>query len=190
MDFGCCSGFFCDAMDSLGFQSSGVDVRQDFIDWGDRLAKIKGKSINYLRGDLPDYLDKTASDFDVTSTFATIQWVMDQKGYDRGVDCIEKIFSRTREICIFEIGYTEEEIYQSKITDRPEEIDRQWVFNILEQKGEFAQIEFYPAGEGGIWRDLFIGFKNKPAPRPSELGPRKLYRRLRNLVSRVAARIT
>ena len=189
VDFGCCSGFFCDAMDSLGFQSTGVDVRQDFIRWGDRLARIKGKSINYLKNDLFEYLISTDTEFDVVSTFATIQWVMDQRGYDAGITCIESIFSRAREVCIFEVGYTYEEIYQSKIKDRPEDIDREWVFKIMEQKGGFEHIEMYPAGEGGIWRDVFIGFKQKPDRKPVRLSLRKLYLKVRQTLKPLAKRI-
>ena len=186
VDFGCCSGFFCDAMDSLGFRSTGVDVGQDFINWGDRLAKIKGKSINYLKKDLFEYLITTDAQFDVVSTFATIQWVMDQRGYDAGITCIENIFSRTREVCIFEIGYTDEEIYQSKIKDRPEEINREWVLKIMERKGGFECIEIYPAGEGGIWRDIFIGFKQKPERKAVKYSARNLYRKVRQVLKPLA----
>ena len=60
------------------------------------------------------------------------------------------------------MGYTNEDIYKEKIKDRPEEIDRQWVMNLMESSAKFSEIEFHPAGEGGIWRDIFVGFKRKP----------------------------
>ena len=35
----------------------------------------------------------------------------------------------------------------------------------MESSAKFSQIEFHPAGEGGIWRDVFVGFKKKPMAR-------------------------
>ena len=60
-------------------------------------------------------------------------------------------------ICVVEMGYTAEPIYRDKITDRPMEIDRRWVLNLMEQSGHFDTIELHPTGENGIWRDIFVG---------------------------------
>ena len=163
VDLGCCSGFFSDAMADHGFRSAGVDVSKDFIDWASRLANIKAQDIGYVQSDLMTYLTSSVEQrFDVISTFATVQWVMAQSGYAAGLTCLEEIFERANSICVVEMGYTDEPIYQDKITDRPMEIDRQWVLNTMEQSGHFATIELHPMGENGIWRDIFVGFKEAP----------------------------
>ena len=162
IDLGCCSGFFADGMSNKGFRASGVDVSTDFIDWATRLAHIKGQAIDYQRQDLLEFLTQSDRHYDVISTFATIQWVMDQSGYDAGLKCFEEIFAKADSICVVEIGYTSEDIYRDKITDRPEEIGRDWVMNLMQTSGLFEAIELHPAGENGIWRDIFVGFKVKP----------------------------
>ena len=80
IDLGCCSGFFADAMAHHGFRSAGVDVSKDFIDWASKLANIKALDISYTQEDLLVYLTSSGKCFDVISTFATVQWVMAQKG--------------------------------------------------------------------------------------------------------------
>jgi len=165
IDLGCCSGFFSHGMAEQGFRSHGVDVAKHFILWANQVAFLKGQAIDYKCQDLLDFLRTSDKTYDVVSTFATVQWVMDQRGYEAGIECFQRIFEKTGSICIVEMGYTTEDIYRLKIKDRPSEIDRQWVMNLMESSAKFSQIEFHPAGEGGIWRDIFVGFKKKPMAR-------------------------
>ena len=164
LDLGCCSGFFCDAMTEYGFSSTGVDVTKRFIDWAERIAKLKGQNIDLRAEDAKKYITSSDEKIDVTATFATIQWVMTQQGYDAGIECFKHLFDRTRHICIVEMGYTLEDIYKERIPDRPREIDKNWVLDIMQEFGDFAKIEVHPAGENGIWRDVFVGFKEEPTP--------------------------
>jgi hypothetical protein len=162
VDVGCCSGFFCDAMTTAGFSATGLDVTKNFIDWAGRVARLKGQAITYICQDAEKFLLSSSVPFDVTSSFATIQWVMAQRGYAAGVNCFKALFERTRHVCIVEMGYSTEEIYKTKILDRPGEIDKHWVLGIMKEHGNFQHIEFYPSGERGIWRDIFIGYKTAP----------------------------
>ena len=172
VDLGCCSGFFSDAMANNGFQSHGVDVSKDFIDWASQLAAIKAQDITYIQEDLLEHLLSNERHYDVVSSFATVQWVMAQRGYEAGLQCFAKIFEKTDSVCVIEMGYTTEPIYQDKIRDRPAEIDRSWVMKLMEESGQFKTIELHPAGEHGIWRDIFVGFKNIPtAPRTFDSFP-------------------
>ncbi len=163
IDLGCCSGFFADGMATEGFRSAGVDVDTNFIDWAGRLAHIKGQQISYTQQDLHSFMMNSTEEWDVASTFATVQWVMAQSGYEAGIECFKSMFDRTRSICIVEMGYTSEDIYREKITDRPREIDQQWVMDLMQEHGNFASIEVHSAGENGIWRDIFVGFKEIPS---------------------------
>jgi thymidine kinase len=162
VDLGCCSGFFADGMTTKGFLSAGVDVSEDFIKWASQLAVIKGQAVTYTQQDLLEYLTSSTKHYDVISTFATVQWVMAQKGYEAGIRCFDEIFDKADSICIIEMGYTSEPIYNDKITDRPSEIDRDWVLKLMEGSGKFDTIELHPSGENGIWRDIFVGFKAPP----------------------------
>lgn len=165
IDLGCCSGFFADGMSTKGFISHGVDVSKDFIAWGTQLALIKGQAVDYRKQDLLSFLKMSDKHYDVVSTFATVQWIMAQSGYDAGLQCFEEIFDKADSICVVEMGYTTEDIYRDKITDRPREIDRDWVLNLMKASGKFDTIELHPAGENGIWRDIFVGFKAPPTSR-------------------------
>ena len=60
------------------------------------------------------------------------------------------------------MGYTSEPIYNDKNTDRPSELDRDWVHKLMEGPGKLDTIELYPLGENGIWRNIFVGFKDPP----------------------------
>jgi len=161
LDLGCCSGFFADGMNHHGFRTTGVDVGAHFIDWAQRLATIKGQAITYEKQDAYQYLKQLNSSFDVASTFATIQWVMAQNDYDKGVECYKMFFDKVKHLAIVEMGYNTEEIYKDRIKGAPV-IDKEWVRKIMEDFGGFEKIEFHPSGENGIWRDVFVGFKNDP----------------------------
>lgn len=163
VDIGCCSGFFSDGMSAHGFASAGVDISADFISWANRVAHFKGQKIKYTQQNALAYLEAQEESFDVISTFATIQWVMAQQGYEAGLKCFDAIFNKADEICVVEMGYTSEDIYKEKILDRPSEINRDWVQNLMQSCGLFETVEFHPAGEYGIWRDVFVGFKHKPS---------------------------
>lgn len=162
IDLGCCSGFFADGMTEAGYRASGVDISEDFISWASQLAHIKGQAINYTQQDLHSYLTGTDKHYDVISTFATVQWVMAQEGYEAGLRCFDEIFRRADAVCIVEMGYTTEDIYSDKITDRPTEINREWMMDLMQSSGRFHSVELHPAGENGIWRDIFVGFRQAP----------------------------
>ncbi len=166
LDLGSCMGFFCDAMTARGFRSTGVDVTPRFIDWAKRVALLKGQSIEYHAEDAAAFLGRTQGVYDVTSSFATIQWVMAQKGYEVGVGCLEQLFRKTKRVCILELGYSAEDAYREKLAGMPEPIDREWVVRTMSKLGGFASVEVQPAGSNGIWRDLFVGFKEAPGHRP------------------------
>lgn len=165
LDLGCCSGFFTDGMDESGFKSHGVDVTKHFIDWASRLSKMQGKAINLTQADAYKFMLETEQSFDVASTFATVQWVMVQKGYETGLECFKNFFAKTNHIAIVEMGYTVEDIYKDKIKGAPGVIDKDWVLELMNEYGDFSTIEVHHAGENGIWRDIFVGFREVPTPR-------------------------
>lgn len=161
LDLGCCSGFFADGMNHHGFRTTGVDVTKNFIEWAETLASLKGQAITYKQQDAHQYLVELDTNFDVTSTFATIQWVMAQNDYEKGLECFQMLFDKTNHIAIVEMGYNTEEIYKDRIKGAPT-IDTDWVRTMMEDLGNFESIEFHPSGENGIWRDVFVGFKKQP----------------------------
>jgi len=161
LDLGCCSGFFADGMNHHGYRTTGVDVGKHFIDWAEKLAKLKGQAITYKQQDAHKYLEELDTEFDVVSTFATIQWVMAQNDYDKGIECFDMLFKKTKHVAIVEMGYNTEEIYKDRIKGAPT-IDGDWVRGMMEDLGDFETIEFHPSGENGIWRDVFVGFKKAP----------------------------
>jgi Methyltransferase domain len=165
LDVGCNTGLFCDYFANLGFRAKGVDATSRFITvarlleaFFRRKARPNGEWVLYEQANAYEYLRDTKHDelFDVTSAFAVIQWVMIQRTPDHGLDCIEWLAAKSRRVCVIEMGYTREEMYESQLDV---EIDREWVLSAMSERGEFADIRVVGAGEGKLQRDLFIGIK-------------------------------
>lgn len=159
LDVGCNTGFFCHHLRQLGFHCEGEDVvavdielaqMMDSFLWRDRNVFVAQDAYDYLR-------DSQARRFDVTSAFAIFQWLMIQTNAPRGIDCLQWLFAKTRRVCFIEMGYSAEAQYQDKL---PINIDRAWVENLMHEKGGFAEVRVFPAGEKyGVSRDLFVGIK-------------------------------
>jgi hypothetical protein len=146
-------------MHRLGFQAEGEDVVKEDI----AVAKIIDAYIRHDRNvfvakDAYAYLEDSQDRmFDVTSAFAVFQWLMIQKNAQRGITCFEWLFAKTRRVCFVEMGYSAEAQYKDRL---PINIDRAWMENLMREKGGFAEIRVFPAGEEhGISRDLFVGIK-------------------------------
>ncbi len=166
LDVGCNTGYFCHfARHELGFTAEGVDVVAPDIAVAQLLDTfVRKENNNFIAADAYDYLrDTQERKFDVTSAFAVFQWLMIQTSVERGVQCLEWLFAKTKQICFLEMGYTAEEQYKGKL---PVTIDRAWVWNLMEQKGGFAEIRMLDAKQHGLMfgsRDIFVGIK---APLP------------------------
>lgn len=162
LDVGCNTGYFCHQMHRLGFFAEGEDVVKGDIEVAQILDSWFRRDGNrYVVQDAYDYLrDSQDRLFDVTSAFAVFQWLMIQTSLARGEQCLEWLFAKTQSICFLEMGYSAEAQYQDKL---PGNIDRAWVFNIMEQKGGFSEIRMYDAKKNALMfgsRDLFVGIKN------------------------------
>jgi hypothetical protein len=81
---------------------------------------------------------------------------MIQRTPEHGLDCIEWLASKTRRVCVVEMGYTREEMYEGQLDV---EIDREWVLSAMNDRGKFAEIKVISAEPGRLQRDLFIGVK-------------------------------
>lgn len=157
LDVACNTGYFCRAFRELGFYSEGVDLVEGDI----AVARLLDSYIarghgRYVVADAYDYLrDTNDCPVDVASAFSVFQWVMIQTTVARGVECIERLFAKTRQVCFLEMGYSEEGHYRGKIGV---EIDRPWVRDVM-AKGGFSRVEMFDAKEHGLWRDLFVGVR-------------------------------
>ena len=166
LDVGCNTGYFCHSVrQRQGFTAEGVDVMASDIAVAQLLDTFVRKDHNtYVTADAYSYLRDTQDrTFDVTSAFAVFQWLMIQTTVERGVQCLEWLFAKTKQVCFLEMGYTAEDQYKGKL---PITIDRSWVWNIMEQKGGFAEIRMLDAKQHGLMfgsRDIFVGIK---APLP------------------------
>jgi SAM-dependent methyltransferase len=161
LDVGCNTGYFCHHMRQLGFFAEGEDVVRGDIEVAQILDSWFRRDGNrYIVQDAYDYLRDTQDRmFDVTSAFAVFQWLMIQTTLERGVQCLEWLFAKTRRVCFLEMGYSAEEQYKDRL---PGNIDRAWVFNVMEQKGGFSEIRMFDAKRNNLMfgsRDLFVGIK-------------------------------
>ena len=162
LDLGCCTGYFCEFFAARGWRSTGLDIDKDFIQLARHLTHLRESRISYFQQGLLDFVRTHTHDFyDITSSFATVQWVMAQSGLDDGMECLKWIFSKAKRMCALEMGYTEEEIYKDKL---PIIVDREWVLDTMHSFGGFDQVIHFEKGTRGLWRDLFIGLKQPEVP--------------------------
>jgi len=83
-----------------------------------------------------------------------------QTSLEQGIACLEWLFAKTEQVCFLEMGYSSEPHYKDKIAGA--HIDRSWVRNIMEEKGNFSEIRMFDGQEYGLMfgaRDLFVGLK-------------------------------
>lgn len=157
LDLGCNTGFFCNGLAKIGFQAEGVDLMSDDVD----VAKLFGSFIrrqpaHWVVSDVYEYLRDTRDQrFDVISAFSVFQWLMLQRTFQHGQDCIDWLFEKTGRVCFLEMGYADEDQYRGQL---PVEIDRAWTHERME-RGEFDQILLFEADENGLMRDLFVGLR-------------------------------
>jgi SAM-dependent methyltransferase len=167
LDVGCNTGFFCHMMQRFGFVAEGVDVARDDVEVAQLLdAYIRRDANLFTAMDAHQYLRQSQDRlFDVTSAFAVFQWLMIQTNAQKGIECLEWLFAKTKRVCFLEMGYSEEEQYKGKL---PVHIDRAWVKKIMTEKGQFAQVQLFEAGKDGLIRDVFVGIKPL-ADQPEEI---------------------
>jgi SAM-dependent methyltransferase len=164
LDLGCNTGLFCDYLARQGFRAKGVDATSRFITvawlletYFRRKSRPTGEWVLYEQANAYEYLRDTQEEvFDITSAFAVFQWVMIQRSSEHGLDCIEWLAAKTRRLCVIEMGYTREEMYDGQLDV---EIDREWVLAAMKDRGKFAEIKVIAAEPGRLQRDLFIGVK-------------------------------
>jgi SAM-dependent methyltransferase len=164
LDVGCNTGLFCDYFARRGFRSKGVDATSRFITvarlleaYFRRKTRPNEEWVLYEQANAYEYLRDTQDEvFDVTSAFALFQWVMIQRTSEHGLDCIEWLAAKARRVCVVEMGYTREEMYDGQLDV---EIDREWVLSAMNDRGKFAELKVIPAEPGRLQRDLFIGIK-------------------------------
>jgi len=158
IDIGCNTGYFCRAAARLGLVSQGLDLVEDDIAVARLLTSfISRDDCRYLAADVHDYLRETRSDqIDVISAFSVIQWLILQKSLEHGLEALGWMFEKSGRICFLEMGYASEDIYRGEL---PDELDRRWTRRIMETSRQFDEVRCYEAGEHGLMRDLFVGFK-------------------------------
>jgi SAM-dependent methyltransferase len=164
LDVGCNTGFFCDYLARNGFRAKGVDATERFIKsarlleaFFRRQDRASQEWVLFELVNAYEYLRDTQQErFDVTSSFATFQWVMIQRTPRHGLECIKWLAAKTKRVCFLELGYTREEMYR----DLEVEIDRKWVLWAMREWGGFSDIRVINASPDKLQRDLFVGVKN------------------------------
>ncbi len=163
LDIGSTTGYFCDYFAARGFQSKGVDLTHKNIEvarlldsFVRRPRRASGAFVVYEQSDAYTYLrDSQAERVDVSSSLAVFQWIILQRDVQAGIDCIQWLAAKTKQLMFLEMGYTEEELYRSKL---PITIDREWVVRQLQDAG-FSSIRCLDRGEHGLRRDIFVASK-------------------------------
>jgi SAM-dependent methyltransferase/thymidine kinase len=191
MDVGCNTGYFCSAMAAAGLAAIGVDVVEGDIDVAALLtAAVRRDRCQFVLADVYEYLrDTREQQIEVISAFSVIQWLILQRSLEHGVEALNWLFEKSGQACVLEMGYPSEEIYRDKL---PPVIDRDWVRNLMIESGRFAEVRCFPAREGGLMRDVFVGFvpdsdrANRPLRVITSLGSAPPYDHAEDIVLRLA----
>lgn len=156
IDLGCNTGYFCDYMsDILKIQNVyGLDICQTMIDICVQKSKYLLLNNNfYICEDLHDYFMNCKKKYDVISAYSVIQWLMIQKGDEKGVELLEKLAELTNKILIVEIGdYKEHHYDKLKIP-----IGTNWLIELLNKY--FVSHIVYNKDEYKLKRDIIYFFK-------------------------------
>lgn len=157
IDLGCNTGYFCDYMtETLKILNVyGIDICKTMIDICIQKSKYLLLNNNYyICQDLYDYFMNTDKKYDVISAYSVVQWLMIQKGDEKGVELLEKLAKITNKILIIEIGDHNEHHYDKlKIP-----IGTEWLIELL--KKYFATYIIYDKNKYGIKRDIIYFFKS------------------------------
>lgn len=162
LDVGCNTGYLCHLMRRRGFQAIGVDLVEGDIAVAQILDTfIRRDHTVWVQADAYDYLSTTRDDkVDVASAFSVFQWVMMQKSPERGIECIELLFEKTRSVCVLEMGDWREAHYRDRLGI---EIDTAWTESIMRERGDFSEVRVFEAAEHKIKRDLVVGLRRPRA---------------------------
>lgn len=157
LDVGCNTGYFCHALSRLGLYARGVDVTENSIAVARLLTSfVRKDDTKYDVADCYDYLGDTQNEqYDVTSSFSVVQWLIQQRSLEAGVSSMEWLFAKTAKVCFFETGYTDE----SHLRDMDVTIDRSWVRGVMDSTSGFSEVLVLEPSEHGLMRDLFVGIK-------------------------------
>jgi SAM-dependent methyltransferase len=156
IDLGCNTGYFCDYMsETLKILNVyGIDICKTMIDICIQKSKYLLLNNNYyICKDLYDYFINSDKTYDVISAYSVVQWLMIQKGDEKGVELLEKLAEITNKILIVEIGdYKEHHYDKLKIP-----IGTEWLIELL--KKYFVSYIVYDKEMNNIKRDIIYFFK-------------------------------
>ena len=157
LDIGCNTGYFCHALGRLGLYSRGVDVTENSVAVARLLTSfVRKDDTKYDVADCYDYLRDTQDvQYDVVSSFSVVQWLIQQRSLEAGVDSMKWLFAKAAKVCFFETGYTDE----SHLRDMDVTIDREFVLSVMKSSGDFSDVLVLDGAEHGLMRDLFVGVR-------------------------------
>lgn len=156
IDLGCNTGYFCDYMSEILKITNvyGIDICRTMIDICIKKSKYLLLNNNfYICEDLHDYFMNCKKKYDVISAYSVIQWLMIQKGDEKGVELLEKLAELTKKILIVEIGdYKEHHYDKLKIP-----IGTEWLIELLNKY--FISHIVYNKDDYNLKRDIIYFFK-------------------------------
>ncbi len=106
LDLGCNLGFYGMALTLRGVEAVGVEIREDYHRFSNELAQLYSLPMRFICAPLSVEVLEQVGPVDVTLCFSMIQWVIDQQGWDYGMDLLGRI-SRQSGQMFFDVSVNE-----------------------------------------------------------------------------------
>lgn len=102
LDLGCNLGFYSFSLARRGAQVTGVEIRDDYHQISIDLARLYRVPVSFVRDGVSPELVESLGSQDITLCFSTLQWVIAQCGFDRGMQTLDAI-SRNSRVLYFDV---------------------------------------------------------------------------------------
>jgi len=93
LDIGCNIGFYSFSLAKRGALTTGMDIRPEYIDIANEIARIYRVSARFINAPMTDgAMRRLGKHYDITLCFSVLQWIIAQHGLDYGKQVLRAIY--------------------------------------------------------------------------------------------------
>lgn len=97
LDLGCNVGFYSFSLAKRGAYVTGIDLRREYIEIASKVSRIYEIPVEFInRPVTPEFFEENNGEYDITLCFSMLQWVIDQKGIEYGMNILTTISDKSK----------------------------------------------------------------------------------------------